>query len=64
MIDFERIFNLIREMPLIILFISLFSIFLFGAGLYFGSRLNQPINNDDENFENNEIDKIDKCRSE
>ena len=51
-------------MPSIILFVSFFSIFLFGSGLYFGSRLNKPINNDIENFENNERVKSEKSRSE
>ena len=48
-------------MPSIILFVSFFSIFLFGSGLYFGSRLNKPISND---IENNERVKSEKSRSE
>lgn len=64
MIDFERIMNLVKEMPSLILLVSFFSIFLFGSGLYFGSRLNKPIYSDTENIENIERIKSDKCRSE
>ena len=39
MIDFEKIYNLVIEMPLIIFFITVFSIFLFASGLYFGKWL-------------------------
>jgi hypothetical protein len=51
-------------MPSIILFVSFFSIFLFGSGLYFGSRLTKPTNNYTEDFVNIERIKSDKSRSE